>query len=406
MNRQDSSTGNTLALAANLLRNQNWGEAEQLLQELLRSKPRNFDAVYLLAVIHAQRGQIDAAAQLFRKAAAINPDSIDANYNLSVALGALRRFEDVIKACDRVLKVDPRHVNALNNRALAAFELGYASAALVDFDRLIELAPRFSSAYDNRGLVLKALRRLGEALDDHDAALHIAPDNPKTLSNRGIVLREMGRIPEAIESYDRAIAINPNLAEVHNNRGQALKISSAFSEATESFRRALALDPNHEFLRGEFLHMLLHIGEWQGFDTACNEMFARLQHGETACSPFILLTLTSSAELQLTTARNWIRTKHPFNGSQHIRRHGTRKKDDRIRLGYFSADFHSHATAHLMAEVFENHDKSKFELFAFSFGPTTNDEMQTRIKNTFDTFLDVRDASDIEIAKKSAGTGH
>jgi predicted O-linked N-acetylglucosamine transferase (SPINDLY family) len=70
-------------------------------------------------------------------------------------------------------------------------------------------------------------------------------------------------------------------------------------------------------------------------------------------------------------------------------------------VGYFSADFHNHATGYLMAELFELHDKSQFELVGFSFGPIANDEMRQRIEKSFDQFIEVGNKSDIEIAQLS-----
>ncbi len=78
-----------------------------------------------------------------------------------------------------------------------------------------------------------------------------------------------------------------------------------------------------------------------------------------------------------------------------VRTHPGRGK---IRLGYFSADYHDHATMHLMAGLFERHDRSKFETIAFSFGPDRSDEMRIRAVRAFDEFIDVRDLSDAQVA--------
>ena len=70
----------------------------------------------------------------------------------------------------------------------------------------------------------------------------------------------------------------------------------------------------------------------------------------------------------------------------------------KIRIGYFSADFHNHPTMHLMAELFELHDREKFEIFAFSFGPNQQDKWRKRASLSFDQFIDVRLKSDSEIS--------
>jgi predicted O-linked N-acetylglucosamine transferase (SPINDLY family) len=80
-------------------------------------------------------------------------------------------------------------------------------------------------------------------------------------------------------------------------------------------------------------------------------------------------------------------------------------RQPKIRIAYYSADFLNHATAHLMAELFERHDKEKFELIAFSFGPDANDEMQVRVSQAFDQFIDVTALSDLEVAQLSRELG-
>jgi protein O-GlcNAc transferase len=69
-----------------------------------------------------------------------------------------------------------------------------------------------------------------------------------------------------------------------------------------------------------------------------------------------------------------------------------------VRIGYFSADFHDHATMYLMAGVFEKHSKSDFEIYAYSYGPNTNDCMRKRLTAAVDKFHNVRQLCDFDIA--------
>jgi protein O-GlcNAc transferase len=50
----------------------------------------------------------------------------------------------------------------------------------------------------------------------------------------------------------------------------------------------------------------------------------------------------------------------------------------KIRIGYFSGDFYQHPVAVLMAELFELHDRSKLEVYAFSYCPDSQDNMRKR----------------------------
>ena len=75
------------------------------------------------------------------------------------------------------------------------------------------------------------------------------------------------------------------------------------------------------------------------------------------------------------------------------------KSDKKIKIGYFSADFRKHAVGNLVVNLFELHDKSKFEIYCFYFGPDTNDEIYQRISNTVYKFINVRYKSEKEIAQ-------
>jgi predicted O-linked N-acetylglucosamine transferase (SPINDLY family) len=71
---------------------------------------------------------------------------------------------------------------------------------------------------------------------------------------------------------------------------------------------------------------------------------------------------------------------------------------DKINIGYFSADLREHAVSHLMAGLFERHDRSRFRVTASSFGPDTNDAMRNRLSAAFAELVDVRARSDRDVA--------
>jgi predicted O-linked N-acetylglucosamine transferase (SPINDLY family) len=76
-----------------------------------------------------------------------------------------------------------------------------------------------------------------------------------------------------------------------------------------------------------------------------------------------------------------------------------------IRIGYYSADFQNHATAYLIAGLFESHSSEKFKLYGFSFGPQTQDDMRQRVSAAFDQFIDIGQLCDREVAALSRDLG-
>jgi predicted O-linked N-acetylglucosamine transferase (SPINDLY family) len=103
--------------------------------------------------------------------------------------------------------------------------------------------------------------------------------------------------------------------------------------------------------------------------------------------------------VQRRAAEAWIAANLPANESLGpIRKY---PRHDRIRIGYYCADFHRHPTGHLIAGLFERHDRTKFEIVAFSLRAVRDDDMHRRIAAGVDRFIDVKDQSDREIAALS-----
>ena len=138
---------------------------------------------------------------------------------------------------------------------------------------------------------------------------------------------------------------------------------------------------------------------WKDIDTQTNRLRAQIKCGEKASTSFAALALLDSPELHKSAAKIWMGSRHP---QDHLLGDiPGRKKGPKIRVGYYSADFRDHPVSHIAVEFLEFHDKEKFELYAFSYGPDTNDPVRQRISAVFDEFIDVRYASDWDVAQRS-----
>jgi len=125
---------------------------------------------------------------------------------------------------------------------------------------------------------------------------------------------------------------------------------------------------------------------------------AGVRAGVAADTPFAFMAHSTSPQDQLDCASAWMRERHPPVSPAVWT--GERYRHDRIRLAYLSADFKNHPTAHLMARLFETHDRDRFELTAVSLGANTGDPTRKRLEGTFDRFIDMRSCSDREIAEQ------
>jgi predicted O-linked N-acetylglucosamine transferase (SPINDLY family) len=209
------------------------------------------------------------------------------------------------------------------------------------------------------------------------------------------VFKELGQLDAALKCYKNALAIKADYADVYANRGNALIELELLDEALVSYESAIALNPDLAFILGEIYFTKMALCVWDDLPGRLNKLTEKINNSEKVLNPFPLLALIDDPEIQRKTAEIFTNEKYPQrNTLPKISRYPKHKK---IRIGYFSPDFRNHAVAHLISELFEMHDRNQFEIYAFYFGPDTNDEINLRIKVGVDHFHDVRTMSDTDV---------
>ena len=331
----------------------------------------------------------------YDKAVELKSDYVLAYNNRGLALYCLQRYEAAIAECDSALAIDPANAAAYTLRADALRESAQFQAAISSYDKAIELKSDQPEAHGGRGSALAALEQYEAALDSYDRAVSIKTDFAEAYLNRGNVLKELGRWPAALESYDRAIRFKPGLAEALYMRANLYRAMGRYDAACGDFDSAFALKPDIKFLRGLRRHSKMQLCDWEGFDTDLADIAARLGKDEAVSPPFVTVALTGSAAVQMQAAEIWLREECPPDHS--LPGLARRERREKIRIGYFSADFRNHPVAYLAAGMFETHDRSRFEVTAFSLAPG-GDEMRRRLEAAFDGFIDVSGRSTRDIA--------
>ena len=372
-------------------------EAERLYRKVLRAAPDHFDALHLLGVLEAQRGEPQAALDLLGKAIAINPEDAAAQSNLANVLLGLRRYEDALSHCDWSLKLQADHADAHNNRGVALRELGRFEDALESFDLALKYRPDFADALNNRSAVLRALGRYEDALESCDLALEYRPDFADALNNRSVVLRALGRYEDALESCDRALEHNPDFPDALYSRGNLLSLLKRYEEAAVPYEKLLAVAPDHRYAPGNVLFSKCYICDWSSNEAAERLLIKNVEERKLAAMPFGFLAFSDSPAKQLKCAQAHVESDHPPSSNPLWQ--GELYRHEKIRVAYVSSDFHVHPTVFLMLRLFEQHDRERFETIAISYGPNRPGPLRTRIEHAFDRFIDVRAKSALEIAR-------
>jgi len=255
----------------------------------------------------------------------------------------------------------------------------------------------------------------------------------------GDVYLNQGEFEKASACYRQAIAYNPNYAEAYNNLGNACREQKQFDDAElylkqatrlkpelanayynlatlllarekldgaiENFYKTLEYRPKHYAAQAVLLHLLQKMCKWNNLDshikTLRHEVSSPAESAESIFSPFAFMAMPGSTpEEQKICAERWVQLEYqslaPLRNE--LAFDHKRPRNKKITLGYLSADFRNHATATLMAEVFELHNRDQFHITAYSYGPDDGSEMRKRLKGTFDQFVDIRGNSDKDSA--------
>jgi protein O-GlcNAc transferase len=336
-------------------------DAEQLYDDALRADPNHFGALYHLGLIRAQQNRLEEAIELLRRALKQNPGSADAHGNIAVALEMLGRPE----------------------------------AALAHCDQAVALRPDRGEAHFTRANVLKALNRLEAAIGGYEQAIALDPGYAEAYYNLGNTLAALKRPRQAVEQFGKALAIRPRYANALNNRGYALLDLERPVEALASFERALAIEPGHPYALSGAARGAAATCDWPRTAKLSTALTAAVAAGKPV-NPFTLLAYSSEPSLLYECARRNLRDLLPVPPPPLWQ--GEIRRNPKIRIAYLSADFHMHPTAYLTAELFELHDRSRFDVLGISFGKDDGSEIRARLVKAFDVFHDVQRKTDAEVA--------
>ena len=237
------------------------------------------------------------------------------------------------------------------------------------------------------GNALSLLNRHEDAIASYDRALALRPTTMSSApTNRATALLALKRHEEAIAGYDQALAIKPRSRRCAVQPRQRRPAPKHYEEALANYQQTLRLQPHHPHALNGLAHCALAICDWTTTAALAGELDARVPPGRSIINPWMFLGFCDDPALQLECARNYARHKVPLRPPLWT---GKGYRHDKMRIAYLSGDFHQHATACLIAELFELHDRARFEVVGVSFGPDDGSEMRARLVQAFDQFHDV-----------------
>jgi len=368
--------------------------ARQHFETALRLSPDHTDAMFNLGVICLEEQQLDGARSWFERALVSTPHRTDALVNLGLVAQQQQRLDEAIAHLRRAIEIDPSLARARNNLAHTLTLQGRPEQARVEYLAALRLAPDLKEAREGLAAVCIALGRFKEGVEHLRELVRADAQRPGILAALADALFEIGELDEAEATAKRAMALDASvrgpystLADIQSVRGELDLMAATLQTGADK--------TGSIHLLGKLAFLLRRICDWDKWRAAWQQLSAALPDTGAMVTPFSLLCEPLTPDQQLSHARRWSEQFNAMGVNRGVPP-APRTQRERLRVGYFSSDFYLHATAYLLAEVLELHDRSRFEVFAFSYGPEDNSPMRARLRAACEHFIDIaRDPDDV-----------
>ena len=254
----------------------------------------------------------------------------------------------------------------------------------------------------NLGVMLAGQHEPVRAKAAYELALEFNPDFMQARLNLGTVLEQLGQQDNALAQWRMALLSKeiekpesmPFRLHALNNLGRLLEKQRQFKSALDILEQSLALDTTQIDVMLHLVHLAQKICRWPIYAPPKGMTSEDLVSGT---SPLAMLAVSDDPAVQLAASQRFVAYKYPLppeplSASPEYRH-------DKIRIGYLSSNLSTHAVSLLTVELFELHDRSKFEVYGFCWSPEDRTAFRQRVINGFDHFIRIGELSDKEAAE-------
>ncbi len=427
-------------LASALLQAGRIQEAYKAFEFHLARSPGNLSDLINLGHLANDLGHHGNAEQHCRQVLRLAPEQAEAVFNLGRALRGLGKIPDAIETFRNVLPLIKDSAAGQSDVGLQFLAMGYQDEAAACFRRAIQLAPDYAQAHSNLGLVLKAQGLPTEALVELRRAIELGPDIAAIYVNLAGLLNSLRQFDEGESLSWKAIKLAPSLADAYCTLADALAGREQFKDSEIAYKKALSLDSGGVSNARQNFGILLqeckrfteaidffrkvknpdettlasiyfcsrYICDWSQTEHQEKELKAILNNESVSISPFGFLAMPTADGPAIQKQAGRLHAKKLYQtelAQVPLVASNTHPERDRLRIGYLSANFYNHAVMHLLGGVLNSHDKARFAINLYSYGPEIQDSCQAQAVNSADTFRTIRQLSDIEAAQQIVDDG-
>lgn len=384
-----------------------YDQAAVYYQKALCLAPRYPEAYYDKGIMHLAKGEFGPAIKCFKKAVAYNPAYTNAYINLAVALERKKKFPEAISNYLKALKLNPENELVYNNIGNLYRSLGKMASAIKVYQKAIALKPDFAQAHCNLGTTWWEMMRYQRAIEAFENTVKANPNWIKPYMLLGTLYQEKGKQDAALNWFEKVLTLNGNNALAHSGKGQSYYEKKNERDALCSFKRALKIDPELQSAYVGLIKVMRHSCTWSGLKKYSDKLDQLLAEAlsrkkKVYETPFSNLIRHADAKVNYEISKAYNRSL-----IEKIKKYGIRfdfkgraLPESKIHIGYLSNNFRNHPTANLLMDVFKLHDRTRFKVSCYSYGPDDQSRQREFIKQNCDLFVDLYHLDDIDAAKK------
>jgi predicted O-linked N-acetylglucosamine transferase (SPINDLY family) len=256
-------------------------------------------------------------------------------------------------------------------------------------------SPHLFAAWFNLGVSFSRIGDKNNAIIAYQTALVLRPDFDSAATNLGLTLESVGQTDAALLTWQKALQADDARTTLLNHRARLFEQLNKFDLAEQEMRRSLLINPKQPDVIQHWVHLRQKMCAWPIITDAIPGLSSDdlLRH----IGPLSALALSDFIQFQCQSAEDWI-ARHTFKpGSMLSPVDGYRH--ERLRIGYLSSDFCRHAMSYLIAELFERHDRARFEIHGYCSSPDDQSTIRARIIASFDRFRGIKHLSDEQAAR-------
>ncbi len=368
--KQEMTIQQALNHALEFQKNMDYDTAGQVLTQLYAQVPESVDTLHYLGLNYCHQGEIEKGLEMMEASIKQRPDNSFYHSNIAAMYRSQLQLDKAEEHFQQALSLDPKNVKALF--PLAADELQQG----------------------NYHTCAKYLSQL----------LAVEPENEEALYYLALSLQYNKEFDKAIQVYNKLLEINPDHEHAMRNIAGSYQEKREFVAAVQCYQKALEKQPDNLTLRRDLYFTAADMCLWD----VCDELKPRLlkeldeiheEEGRFQFEKFVFPCTPAQLKMHAECYANHLAGQMAV-GIEAVKNVQSKPSSNRIRVGYLSGDFNNHPVGHLIRKLFTCHDKSKFEIFCFTYSNEDNSFYQQSIYNDAEHVINVKDLSFIDTAKR------